>query len=82
MTVSTGNNFWIPNPASDSWIQVDLGLSSPVVTGVIVQGYLSYYVSTFSVQYSDDTESWKDLVYIDGDTIQVINTVGESIGVQ
>ncbi|XP_071809919.1 scavenger receptor cysteine-rich domain-containing group B protein-like [Asterias amurensis] len=66
-----GSNFWIPNPVADSWIQVDLGLPGPVVTGLIVQGHTSQYVATFSVQYSDDgsAESWTYLVDTEGDTI-------------
>ena len=80
-----GNNFWIPRPVADSWIQVDLGLPRPAVTGLIAQGETTKYVSTFSVKYSDDAESWTDLKDADGDTIQVrntilLNSVAESIG--
>ncbi len=72
----TGNShWWIPSASAvaDSWIQVDLGLPGPVVTGLIVQSHPTQYMETFSVQYSltGESESWHDLENADGDTIQV-----------
>ncbi len=74
-----GFNFWIPRPTSGSWIQVDLGLPIPVVTGVIVQGVRDAYVSTFGIQYSDNgnSESWTSLVDTNGDTKQFNGNVGD-----
>ena len=76
MFLYTGNShWWIPTVAdvAVSWIQVDLGLPGQVVTGLIVQGFGTYYVETFSVKYSltGESESWHDLENADGDTIQV-----------
>ncbi|XP_033629527.1 uncharacterized protein LOC117291745 [Asterias rubens] len=72
---------WIPTAedAADSWIQVDLGLPGPVVTGLIVQGHSSYYMETFSVKYSStgESESWHDLENADGETVQFNGNVAD-----
>ena len=55
-----------------SWIQVDLGEIS-TITGVIIGGFPDYVVLTFTVQYSNTSESadWQSLADAQGETIQV-----------
>ncbi|XP_071798574.1 uncharacterized protein [Asterias amurensis] len=86
--LNEGNShWWIPdrNAVADSWIQVDLGLPGPVVTGLIVQGFSTQNMETFSVKYSStgESESWHDLENADGDIIQFNGNVagGERVTV-
>ena len=67
------SKFWRPSTTTNSWIQVDLGVPSPALTGVIVQGSTSHYVKTFSVQYSQtgSSGSWKDFDDEGGNTLVV-----------
>ena len=54
---------WHPKVfTTNEWIQVDLGVSTSV-TGLVLQGRdkdnnAHQYVTTYWVQYSDDTTSW------------------------
>ncbi|XP_071810116.1 neurotrypsin-like [Asterias amurensis] len=69
--LNDNNKFWRPSTTTNSWIQVDLGLPSPALTGVIVQGTTIDYVKTFSVQYSQtgSSGSWKDFDDEGGNTL-------------
>ncbi|XP_071805998.1 neurotrypsin-like [Asterias amurensis] len=73
--LNEGNSHWWAPATSakqGSWIQVDLGLPGPVITGLIIQCRPSEYLITFSIQYSStgESESWHDLENAEGDTIR------------
>ena len=72
MNTGTTTYSWIPSTPANQWIQVDLGELS-AITGVIVGGHPNRVVLTFTVQYSDTSESddWQSLADAQGETIQV-----------
>ncbi len=61
------NRFWRPAEGQfmDSWLQVDTGIETLHVEGVITQGSPGggYYVTHYQVQYSIDGTAW---LYVNG----------------
>ena len=60
----------------DQWIQAYLG-DVKTVSGVITQGrnggQYRQWVTKFTVQYSDDDETWSDIIDANGERVRIKN---------
>ena len=62
---------WIPSyPLANEWIQVDFR-NITAITGVTIQGQVSYHVTTFTVMYGNTGEDWQSLSNPQGEPLQV-----------